>query len=92
MSVPDVLSINKLGYLMYFSLRNKFCELHSMLVGGYVDIFGITETKLNESFPHSQFTVDGFSMYRVDRDENDGGIACYVNSKNQMIAFTMKMV
>ena len=49
-----------------------------MLVGGYVDIFGITEMKLNEFFPHSQFTVDGFSMYRVDRD--GGGIACYVNS------------
>ena len=64
------------------SLRNKFSELHSMLVGGYIDIFGITETKLNESFPHSQFTVDGFSMYshRLDRDENGGDIACYVNS------------
>ena len=38
----------------------------------------ISETKIDESFPLSQFMIDGFSMpYRRDRNAHGGGILVY---------------
>ena len=38
----------------------------------------ISETKIDESFPLSQFMIDGFSMpYRRDRNDHGGGIIVY---------------
>ena len=68
------------SHLNVNSIRNKFCELHSILAGNYVDVFGLIETKLDESFPNAQFMVDGFSLYRADRNIHGGGIMCYVKS------------
>ena len=39
----------------------------------------ITETKIDESFPESQFVIQGFSKpYRLDRNSHGGGILIYV--------------
>ena len=44
-----------------------------------MDIFMVTETKLDDSFPASQFNVEGFSMpLRLDRNINGGGIILYI--------------
>ena len=38
----------------------------------------ISETKIDHTFPHSQFFIVGFSTpYRLDRDSNGGGIQLY---------------
>ena len=43
-----------------------------------MDILLISETKIDESFPLSQFTIDGFSMpYRRDRNDHGGEILVY---------------
>ena len=48
------------------SIRNKFETLVS-LVTSDIDILMISETKIVESFPLSQFMIYGFSMlYRRD--------------------------
>ena len=45
-----------------------------------IDILMITETKLDDSFPVSQFEIDGFSTpFRLDRNKN-GGILLYIRS------------
>ena len=55
------------------SIRNKFETLVS-LVTSDIDILMISETKIDESFPLSQFMIDGFSMpYRRDRNAHGGG-------------------
>ena len=60
------------------SLRYKFEQLKSMITS-VMDILVITETKLGESFTEAQFLINGFSKpYRLDRDENGGGIIIYV--------------
>ena len=52
----------------------KFAQLQEIDLM-YGDILILTETKLDGSFPTSQFMVDGFSMpYRHDRKRNGGGI------------------
>ena len=41
----------------------------------------ITETKIDDSFPASQFEIDGFSTpFRLDRNKNGGGILQYIRS------------
>ena len=50
-----------------------------MLMTGMFDILVITETKLDNTFPVSQFHIDGFSMpYRLNRNRNGGGVIDYV--------------
>ena len=59
------------------SIRNKFETLVS-LVTSDIDILMISETKIDESFPLSQFMIDGFSMpYRRDRNAHGCGILVY---------------
>ena len=60
------------------SIRNKFDFLKEMVCDN-VDILLITETKIDSSFPIAQFQIDGYTTpYRLDRDENGGGILLYV--------------
>ena len=68
------------GHLNINSIRNKFFEISEILHNNYCDIFGLTETKLDESFSNAQFHVNDFSLYRNDRNEHGGGIAFYIKS------------
>ena len=49
-----------IGHLNINSVRNKFEELVN-LTSGNIDIICISETKLDSSFPVSQFTMDAKS-------------------------------
>ena len=49
------------------------------MTNGNIDIFIIYETKLDETFPAAQFSLQGFcDPYRFDRNHNGGGIMLYV--------------
>ena len=40
----------------------------------------VTETKIDESFPTSQFIIPGFTLpYRFDRTKDGGGILAYIS-------------
>ena len=69
-----------------------------------IDILMITETKLDDSFPASQFFIQGFcTPFRLDRNKNGGGILLYIRSnitstklnryiiKNQIEAFFVEI-
>ena len=68
------------SYLNINSIRNKFenlCEL----VAGNVDILCIAETKLDPSFPNSQFLIPGFHKpLRMDVSSRRGGLLVYIKS------------
>ena len=52
------------------SIRNTFDQLKGMVTGN-IDILILTETKLNNTFRQTQFSIDGYSKpYRLDRSEN----------------------
>ena len=73
-------NVNRLviGHLNINSLRNKFDSL-KLLVKNSLDVFMISKTKLDETFPEGQFLMDGFiPPYRMNRNTNGGGIALYV--------------
>ena len=73
-------SINRLvfGHWNINSLRTKFDFLCEQIEGS-VDVFMTSESKLDESFPHGQFLIDGFhTPFKFNRNKNEGGILLYV--------------
>ena len=72
-------NINRLiiGQLNINSLRHKFGSLVQQVTGN-IDILMISETKLDNSFPVSQFLIDSYTPpFRLDRDNNVGGIMLF---------------
>ena len=67
-----------LGHLNINSIPNKF-EVLKFMIDNNIDIFLISETKLDDSFPSAQFLIKGFSaLYRFDRDSKGVGLLFYV--------------
>ena len=60
------------------SIRHKFHEMRHILNKNSFDIFGISETKLDDSFPLNQFSIDNYKLYRQDRNSKGGGVMVYV--------------
>ena len=62
-----------IGHLNINSIRNKF-EMLQFLLTDYIDI-SMSESKLDGTFPSSQFQIYGFrTLYRLDRNDRGGGI------------------
>ena len=68
------------SYLNINSIRNEFDSVRAAIVN-YVDILIAAETKINESFPTSQFAIDGFhKSLRLDATNESEGLLVYVKS------------
>ena len=71
----------KLGYININSIRNKIEGLKSFLSDADLDVFAFAETKIDESFPTSQFLIPSYkSPFRHDVTNRSGGLLVYVNS------------
>ena len=73
---------------MYFNARsivNKHEELELYINDEDIDIIGITETWLNSEISDSEINLDGYTIFRKDRDHANktrgGGVALYVRSE-----------
>ena len=67
-----------IGHLNINSFQNKF-EMLEEIIKEKIDIFLISETKLDSSFPSGQFVIKGYSTpFRLDRNQNGGGLLVYV--------------
>ena len=67
-----------IGHLNINSLRNKFEQLKN-IIKGKIDILVITETKIDNSFPTSQFYIEGYSKpFRLDRNATGGGVIIFL--------------
>ena len=67
------------AYLNINSIRNKLDHLFTM-INNNIDIICISETKLDSSFPVSQFKVPGYSLpHRKDFNSKSGGMLVYIN-------------
>ena len=74
-----------IDHLIINSIRKKF-ELLSFLIGGKVGILLIIETKIDGTFPTSQFLMSGYSnVYWLDRNDKGGGIMLFI--KDNLITF-----
>ena len=60
------------------SVRNKF-DLLMNIIKNEIDILMISETKIDNNFPISQFTMTGYSIpFRLDRASHGSGILLFV--------------
>ena len=72
-----------------FNFLPKKVDQLEEVVFKYLDIVVITETKLNDTCPTSQFLVNGFSLpQRKDENKNLGGIVIYIRDyiPNRLLA------
>ena len=71
----------KIGHINANSIAGlKFHEIKNWLMRGRFDILAISETKLDKTFPDSQFAIQGFRMCRSDRNIFGGGLMVFVRS------------
>ena len=69
-----------IGHININSIRNKF-DPFADLVKDKLDIILISETKLDSSFPKSQFDIHGYSPpTRLDRNSHGGGLLLFHRS------------
>ena len=69
-----------IGHISKNSLRNKYDPIRSILQNGLCDIFTLSETKLDVSFPTAQFRITNFVLHRKDRNAHGGGVITYIRS------------
>ena len=75
-------NLNRLiiGHLNINSIRDKF-EALKLIIKNNLDILVVSETKLNDTFPDSQFHMEGYRLIRKDREINGhygGGIVMFI--------------
>ena len=58
------------AYININSVRYKFDEIKELLTDKIVDFLVIAETKIDQSFNDNLFQVEGFKMFRRDRNSN----------------------
>ena len=66
-----------IDHLNINAMRNKFVLVENIMI--IIDIFLISEAKLNCTFPLNQFSVAGFKQFRRDRNRFGGGLMLYIN-------------
>ena len=60
-------------------MRNKFVFAQDLIRD--FDIFLISESKLDDTFPNNQFKIDHYKMFRLDRNRYGGSLVLYVNEQ-----------
>jgi hypothetical protein len=62
------------------SLRNKVNEINNLLKLYNIHILAISETHLYISFGDTSVEIQGYKIYRRDRNAYGGGVAVYIQS------------
>ena len=75
-----------LSYLNIKSLGGKFDNLQEFCFKTEVDILYIDETKIDPSYPDSQFHIDGYQFPPFRKDRNKHGVGKIVYVRNEVIA------
>ena len=84
--ISELISLRKrfpnnpmIGYLNINHIGNKIINLRDICFKAPIDILCIDETKLDCSYPDSQFHIDGYQFppFRKDRNKNGGGKIVY---------------
>ena len=68
------------GHLNINSIKSKYDEVSDILNRKLIDVLAFSETKIDDSYTNSRFSVDDYNIYRADRSDKGGGVMCYVKS------------
>ena len=65
----------KIAFLNIVSLRKYKNELDIILHDNDIDIIGLSETRLDKNVQNCELVIEGYKIFRNDRDANGGGVA-----------------
>lgn len=68
------------GHLSINSIQNKLEEFETLSNLLKAHVIVISETKIDESYPNTQFNLKGYLMYRQERKKGGGGLMVYFSS------------
>ena len=60
--------------------RNKFVFVEDMIK--LFDVLLVSESKLDHTFPSNQFRINGYIIFRLDRNLFGGGLILYINENS----------
>ena len=63
------------------SLQNEVEEVGSLIKESKAYVVLLTETKIDRTYPDSQFAQSGKSIYRNDRKNGRGGVMVYISDE-----------
>ena len=69
-----------LMHLNINSIQNKFEDLTILNRSLKAQILVISETKIDRSYPDSQFKLQGYNMFHKDRAKGGGGLLVYIST------------
>ncbi len=70
----------KLAHINICSLRNKLVEISDVLVTNNIHVLAVTETHLDQTFTDDVLNINGYNIYRKDKNKYGGGVAIYIQS------------
>ena len=88
----------RIAHLNITSLPKYIDKLRLYLISKPVDILGINETRLDNSIDDAEVHIQGYNLYRKDRNRLGGGVAIYtrvaLNVKNmsQLVSISIEAV
>lgn len=59
------------------SLISKIDEIKLLVLNNNIDILCLNETKIDQEIGNSEIHIDGYNIYRKDRNRHGGGVAIY---------------
>ena len=66
-----------IGHLSINSFRKKFVFVKNIIK--LFDVFLVSESKLDYTFPSNQFRTNGYNIFRLDHNRFGGGLILYIN-------------
>ena len=60
------------------SLLSKIDEVRDIIIKTKPTIFGVSESKLDDTVSDNEIHIDGYVIIRSDRNRHGGGVACYI--------------
>ena len=66
------------GNLNINSNLPKIEQVRSSLINSNISVFGIPETKLDNTVNNEKVEIDGYNLIQSYRNRKGGGIACYI--------------
>jgi len=69
-----------LAHLNVCSIRNKVHELNYLITENTIHILAVSETHLDDTVLDTEISIDGYNIFRRDRNKHGGGIALYIRN------------
>lgn len=73
-------NILKAGYINARSIIPSHDTIAEIIHESKFDLYGISETWLNDAFPSEMLHIDGYELVRKDRSPRGGVVCCYLRN------------